>query len=390
MTDFSGKWNSTFGVMELLQRDGRVQGEYVFRGTPCTIEGELHGDRLVFRYEEPDVGGEGWFDMARKGQSFRGQWRQDGDPRWRPWVGSRVGFDGLWETDFGRMRLVQEGEHVHGFYDIPGGAVIEGRLEGGELHFHYREAQAQGEGRFALAEDGLSFQGEWRQDGKGTWLPWRGLRVLPRDLTWLVVLEVPWHTINADQDYSFGNMLREFFSRQLGVRVRQRFFTNEAGLRRHCRELTLIAEPVVLVIATHGLPQGIPLDGGTVDVRAIGDCLGYAWDLRLLHFSACLLMQDPAIVASWQELASRLGFAISGYSTSVDWAASAILEFTYLEMILSRGLTPEEAAAQVGRLLPFAGDDAIDGGAFAPAGFRIVVPAETGAEMGGTADTALA
>jgi hypothetical protein len=253
-------------------------------------------------------------------------------------------------------------------------------LQGNRLTFQYREARAQGEGNFELAEDGLSFQGEWRQDGDPTWRPWRGMRVLPRDLTWLVVLEVPWHTINADQDYSFGTMLREFFSRRLGVRVRQRFFTNEAGLRRHCRELTLIAEPVVLVIATHGLPQGIPLDGCTVDVAAIGDCLRYAWDLRLLHFSACLLMQDPAVVQSWQSLASRLGFAISGYCTSVDWAASAIIEFTYLEMILSRGLTPSAAAAQIGRLLPFAGDADIPDGAFKPAGFRIVIPKKEGAE----------
>jgi hypothetical protein len=93
-----------------------------------------------------------------------------------------------------------------------------------------------------------------------------------------------------------------------------------------------------------------------------------------LHFSACLLMQDPVIVQNWQSLASRLDFAISGYSTSVDWAASAIIEFTYLEMILSRGLAPQQAAEQIGRLLPFSGDAVVGDGAFAPAGFRIVVP----------------
>jgi hypothetical protein len=195
---------------------------------------------------------------------------------------------------------------------------------------------------------------------------------MPRDLTWLVVLEVPWHTISADRDYSFGTMLREFFSRQPGVRVRQRFFTNEAALRRHLRELTLIPEPVVVVVATHGLPHGIPLDGGTADAKAFGETLRYGWDLRLLHFSACLLMQDPEVVAKWQELASRLGFAVSGYATSVDWAASAIIEFAYLELILARGLTPAEAAEQVGRLLPFAGDAEVADGVFPAAGFRIV------------------
>ncbi len=374
MSGFAGKWHSTFGLMELVQEGDRVHGQYSFRGIPCSLDGAIHGGRLVFRYQEPEAGGEGWFELQRKGRAFAGQWHADGDAQWRPWVGARVGFDGLWETSFGRMRLMQEGDRLHGFYEGGGGSTLEGRLEGAEFTFTYREPTAAGEGQFRLADDGLTFEGEWHEQGASGWLPWQGVRAMPRDLTWLVVLEVPWHTIHADRDYSFGNMLREFFSRQPGVRVRQRFFTNEAAFRRHCRELTLIAEPVVVVVATHGMPQGIPVDGGTIDVAAVGDCLRYAWDLRLLHFSACLLMQDPAVVARWRALAERLGFAISGYTTSVDWAASAILEFTYLEMILSRGMVPADAAGQVERLLPFAGDAEIEGGAFAPAGFRIVVP----------------
>jgi hypothetical protein len=351
-----------------------VRGHYVFRGVRCTITGEVQGDRLAFTYQEPSFRGEGWFELTRKGQAFAGQWRADGDPQWRPWVGTRVGFDGLWDTDFGRMRLMQDGDRVHGFYELSGGSAVEGRLDANTLTFTYSEPNARGEGRFVLGEDGLSFQGEWRQEGQPGWMPWQGVRTMPRDLTWLVVLEVPWHALSADRDYSFGEMLEEFFSRQPAVRVRQRYFTNEAGLRRHLREVTLIAEPVVLLIATHGLPQGIPLDGGLAGVQVISESLAYAWDLRLLHFSACLLMQDPVVVTGWRELATRLGFPISGYSTSVDWAGSAIIEFLYLDMILSRGMTPAQAADQVLKLLPFAGDEEVEGGVIAPAGFRLVTP----------------
>ena len=375
MSDFSGKWHTTFGLMELWQQGAHVQGDYLYRGARCKLDGEIQGGQLVFTYQEPDISGEGWFELTRKGQSFAGQWRAAGDEQWQPWVGTRVGFDGLWDTDFGRMRLVQEGERVHGFYELGNGSQIEGRVDGNELTFTYREPHAGGEGQFLLSDDGLTFQGQWRQEGKSGWLPWQGVRTLRRaDLTWLVVLEVPWHAISADRDYSFGNMLSEFFSRQPSVRVRQRFFTNESALRRHLREVTLIAEPVVLVVATHGMPEGIPLDGSTAGVQVIGDGLAYAWDLRLLHFSACLLMQDPAVLERWRELATRLGFPISGYSTSVDWAGSAIIEFTYLDMILSRGMTPAEASEQVLLLLPFAGDEEVEGGAIAPAGFRIVTP----------------
>lgn len=386
MSDFAGKWNSTFGPMDLAQTDGKVTGNYSFRGVTCAIDGELQNGRLSFVYEEPTARGEGWFELKPGGRAFVGQWRPEGDATWRTWVGSRVGFDGLWMSDFGRMRLVEEADgRVHGFYELGGGSAVEGHVSGNELKFTYTEAQARGEGRFVLADDGRSFQGEWHQEGRPVWMPWQGVRLLPSDVTWLVVLEVPWHAISADRDYSFGGMLREFFSRQPGVRMRHRFFTNEAGLRRHCREVALIAEPVVLLIATHGMPQGIPLDGSTIDPEALGECLKYVPDLRLLHFSACLLMKDPTVVAGWRALAERAGFAVSGYTTSVDWAASAIIEFSYLELIMSRGLAPEAAAEQVKKLLPFAGDDEVVGGAFPPAGFRIVVPGPAVAEGGSAA-----
>ena len=43
----------------------------------------------------------------------------------------------------------------------------------------------------------------------------------------------------------------------------------------------------------------------------------------------------------------QLRFPISGYTTAVNWGASAILEFTYLDLIFSKGLSPAAAADQV-------------------------------------------
>jgi hypothetical protein len=58
----------------------------------------------------------------------------------------------------------------------------------------------------------------------------------------------------------------------------------------------------------------------------------------------------------------------------VNWGASAIIEFTYLELMLTQGLPPAEAADQLVKLLPFAGTKGVPGGAFAPAGFCLVTP----------------
>jgi hypothetical protein len=372
--DFPGRWHTTFGPMDLEQRGARVRGTYSFGEDECTLEGTVERGRLTFRFAEPDDHGEGWFELTREGQGFRGRWRpEEGD--WGDWVGERWGFDGLWDSDFGLLRLVQQGEEVRGYYEVPPGSLIEGRLAGERLEFSYREPEARGEGWFELAEDGLSFRGKWRVEGEERQRSWRARRVQPAaGLTWLVVLESPWQIFLSEKEYSFGAMLREFFARFADVEVRHRFFDNEAALRACCRDVLYLAEPVVLVIAAHARPEGITLEGRPVDVRPVVAALREALDLRLLHFSACLVLQEPAQAEALGELSDRLRLPISGYATSVNWAASAIIEFTYLEMILADGLAPAEAAAQLPRLLTFAGDADVPDSPFRAAGFRIIVP----------------
>jgi hypothetical protein len=379
MHDYTGSWVSTFGPMELTQSGTTVHGYYLIQeGVKCRVQGEVQGDRLEFTYREPNAAGEGWFELSADGSSFSGRWHPQESPQWGAWTGARVGYGGLWESSFGLLRLVEEDDHVHGFYEMAGVAEIDGRRSGDRLDFTFREPKAGGEGWFELGPDGLSFAGQWRPDGGGAWQPWQGRRMLPQaGMAWLVVLETPWQRFLMDKEYAFGDMLHEFFSRTPQVQVRHRFFINEAGLKRCCRELMYLPDPVVLVVASHALPEGIAVDGQVVSVDAITECLGGGGDLKLLHFSACLVMKDPAVVGRLQEFSRQSGAVVSGYATSVDWAASAIIEFTYLEMILSKGLTPTQAAGQVLRLLPFAGDETLAGSPFPPAGFRAVLPGQT-------------
>lgn len=68
-------------------------------------------------------------------------------------------------------------------------------------------------------------------------------------------------------------------------------------------------------------------------------------------------------------------FPISGYTTSVDWAASAIIEFMYLDLVLARGTEPAAAAALLSDLMPFTSDKNVAGAPFSAAGFRFIEPA---------------
>jgi len=369
MNDFSGKWFTTFGPMTLTQAGASVRGMYRMGDSECSVQGEVRGDTLQFRYREPDRAGEGWFVLERYGK-FSGQWREQGAVHWSQWQGQR-GFEGLWASSFGPLRLMHEDGRIHGSYEGLGSSTIDGRLAENRFVFRYREPRAQGQGWFELADDGLTFQGQWLEDEKPAWQPWSGERLFPQpDLVWLVVLEDYWQRSLFEREYAFGNMLREFFARLPHIQVRQRFFNNGPGLAKWCRELLYLAEPIVLVLATHGTPEGLIAQGELIDAGPVVESLRNADNVRLLHFSSCLMLDDGPGGDFTRVLRQQLPFPISGYATTVDWAASALIEFTYLDMVLGRGLTPQAAAEQVTHLLAFAGDQKRGDSPYPPAHFR--------------------
>ena len=156
----------------------------------------------------------------------------------------------------------------------------------------------------------------------------------------------------------------EIFARVSRVEVRHRFFHDEASLLHWCRQLLFQPEPAVLVVTGHGEANGLTVGGRIIDMRRMVDSLRFADSLQLLHFSACLVGQNAG------EALSAAPFPVSGYTTRVDWAESALTEFIYLDMMLEKRLPPAQAAEQLVRLVRFAGDEPMPGSPYHPAGFR--------------------
>src|SRR5215831_8210226 len=57
--DFSGQWETTYGLMTLEQKGDSVSGHYIMGGAPCSIDGKVQNQRLEFKYQEPNASGEG-------------------------------------------------------------------------------------------------------------------------------------------------------------------------------------------------------------------------------------------------------------------------------------------------------------------------------------------
>ena len=381
---FAGEWETTFGSMVLNQKGDRVTGSYSMRGASCPLQGRVSKGRFEFTYREGTTTGEGWFQLAAGGETFAGKWRPTGSESWQEWKGKRkekeTGFEGLWSSSYGRLRLVREAEGIEGVYAGEGGSTIKGKVKDGRFEFRYQEPSARGEGWFELADGGASLAGKWRPDGSKDWREWNASRVAAEPgITYLVVLEARWEEDLGQQEYAFGDMLKAFFERTPKVQVRRRALSNAGDLQRWCHEASLLAEPVVMCLSSHGNSEGLQVAGRTIKPEAIADSLRYAGNVKLLHFSSCLIMKNQLAERLVERLGNQATYPISGYTTSVDWAASAVIEFMYFDLVLVRRMSPEKAARQIRTLFPIAGSQPVPGAVLSPAGFRILVPPSPGA-----------
>jgi len=269
-------------------------------------------------------------------------------------------FSGTWETTYGTMYLQQENSHVSGHYSYDSYSSIEGEVRAdGRFIFTYQEPDASGEGWFEMTADSLSFTGLWRPDGSSQWFEWDGYRsgagLGPSN--WLVILESEWQESLSEGEYSFGEMLEEWFARVPGVNVRHRFIHDADDLAAFCLESSGLPGELYLVIASHGSRSGIELSSGTVSAREFVDALRPCGNLAMIHFSCCEIMagrMPEDIISSRSDWPQD--FLVSGYTRSVDWGASGLIEIFYLNQILDNGFSPYDAAVSVLDDIDFAGE----------------------------------
>lgn len=374
---FAGRWSTTFGEMELRVVDERLEGAYTMEGQRCPIAGRIVDGRFEFEYQEPSVSGVGWFELADDGSSFAGEWREEGATEWSPWTGQRlavrpavpelqsvddttvVGFSGLWETPYGRLRLIERGGYLHGifadardmhdYFSIP---VAESR----QLQWSPQEGLAGYHLSLELSADGRTLTGQrwYRDDNRPD--PWSASRLtLQRDKRWLIVLEARWESHLEEHEYTFGKMLDAYFDRTPHVEVRHRVFNDAADFERYGFEIAFLAEPTVVCVATHGSTDGVTVCDDLLGPDFMADVFRFADSVELVHYSSCLIMAGTIAEQMHRSLRTFAQFAISGYGSSVDWAGSAVIEFMYLDLIFSRGMSPAEANAATIAMMPFAG-----------------------------------
>lgn len=92
-------------------------------------------------------------------------------PKPRP-VPAGISFAGNWESTWGRMELMQDGQHVHGTVAAYREAALSGDLDGDVWHFIWsqRAPRQTGRGYLQISPDGQHLVGRWgylKDDSKG-------------------------------------------------------------------------------------------------------------------------------------------------------------------------------------------------------------------------------
>jgi hypothetical protein len=90
-----------------------------------------------------------------------------------------VNFSGTYQTDFGKMTLIQNGNQVTGSYEYNSGR-ISGAIDNGILYFTWMESggTSSGTGYFQLSADGKKFTGKWRYGTSGAYTDnWNGTKI---------------------------------------------------------------------------------------------------------------------------------------------------------------------------------------------------------------------
>ncbi|MBM4016704.1 MAG: hypothetical protein FJ293_17310 [Planctomycetes bacterium] len=288
-----------------------------------------------------------------------------------PPAAAETSFVGTWRSSYGLLRLAPGAGGLTGSYTQARGSRLEGSIDGRRLRGTYHEPSPRGggvDGRFTfeLAADGESFRGVWAE-GVGAPLDlddptlqrWTGQRARGEPgRVWLVILEAHWEGSLREREYSFGAMLRSFFERVPTVAVRHRFVHDLADFERFTAELAELVEPVWLYVSAHGSPEAVAIGQGGISPEQLGAALRNVGDLRLLHLGACAMLAGDAPARIVAAAAPHPPFPISGFVESVDWAASAIVDFTYLAQQFERGMTPRDAVQATRAMLSFAREPA--------------------------------
>ncbi len=184
---------------------------------------------------------------------------------------SRAIFTGEWHTNFGTLKLSQNGADVHGDYEdvvVNDRGTLDGTVNGNTLKYHFVEAQWTGDGVFTMCADRASVAGYSWISGTSAEYAWSGTRVSgpPSDAAAPSAPASSPALIQSDEDepsYASGAQRPNDFALLIGISKYRdipeaEFAEKDAdAMKRHLLAMGYPEENIIALIGDHATNTSI-------------------------------------------------------------------------------------------------------------------------------------
>ncbi|HEY9054262.1 MAG TPA: hypothetical protein VIO60_05530 [Rectinemataceae bacterium] len=192
----TGVYSSDFGDLTLQQVGTRVTGTYPH--AEGRIEGTISGLTVSGWWYQSNGKGRFVFNFSPDASAFTGKWSYESAEPSSQWNGKRISggpstlsppalvspgpsyaipyLAGVYESDFGKVTLSQNGASVTGTYEHADGRV-EGTLSGSTVSGWWYQSNGKGRFVFVFNSDASAFTGKWSYESAEPSGQWNGRRI---------------------------------------------------------------------------------------------------------------------------------------------------------------------------------------------------------------------
>jgi hypothetical protein len=190
----SGVYNTDYRQMTLNQIGNKVTGTY--EGSNGKIQAILNGNRLVGTWSNSSSNKTGNFEFIFNSNysSFTGKYGYNSDTPTKKWNGTKVesttsstnvqtpqitvtNIAGIYNTDFGKMTLIQTGDKLTGNYE-GGNGTLNGKIEGNRFTGTWKNSSNSRTGNFEFIFNSYfsAFTGKYGYNSDTPGRKWNGTK----------------------------------------------------------------------------------------------------------------------------------------------------------------------------------------------------------------------
>ncbi|MEO1150673.1 MAG: hypothetical protein AAFW83_06740 [Pseudomonadota bacterium] len=188
--EIAGTYNSTYGELRLVEKDGVVFGDYADRGVIVASREGTNLDGYFVNFRGDRVGSV-QFRVFGGGASLGGEWKWVDGTTTSKWTATRQDkeipelknfgngsngriFEGSWDTNYGDIKLVSSNGAVAGLYGNRG--IIYGSGDGTKYFGSFTNAARLGNVNFSGSQTKLRGSWYWKGNDSSRTSAWNGTR----------------------------------------------------------------------------------------------------------------------------------------------------------------------------------------------------------------------